>query len=742
MQARKIYKSDSASIRVAIRKSALDEEDIVSAGPVSPYLYIAGLLVTLSGLYAATYDMSDVAFANVLRLLAVAGYAVSYWMRRIGFDWKQYQVPVLAVFGLCIYYIGTTAPSISGAGSGLDIHPYQAQTVVVWIAVLQAFTLANDASVLFACVPAMALLGIMSSGAPDDEIQYAFIVFLASATFLMVHENHLRTSGHPEARSTANPRPALVKQAGSLLRGEVVIAVACVLATMLLARGGGPVLQVVGKAILPSTPIDAFKDRNNKNPGRKTVRVSEDPSIEIATGPRTESDTILLQVNSNVPITYLRGSSYDFFTGRSFEDHQPEPVSISPGPPPTAQAGDIMTQQPNMNTYNIQPSALEAGGANSDSGQACRQVITVRDGVMNHIYAAPEARIVVTPYVSLLQGRAGSLAIESTMVRDSMYIVSSRLPVSDPELLRKATHEFPAAITDTYLQLPGNKVDRLQSLATSTVSSLTTEYDRVMALRDAIAGRCAYTLQAAAVPRDRDVVDSFLFETKQGYCDSFAASLTVMCRYAGIPARMASGFLSGEKQGDGRYLVRERHKHVWTEVYFPDFGWVPFDATEGSQELKAAATAGTLAKSEGWRWLFNHGPLPIVILCTVLLLVGYLVKTELLPRLLKPGSAVGGYSALQPGSAAIAALYNEACVILASRGYVRAAHETPREFCTRIQTSLQVPQVNSVFAEITNLHAVHVYGSSVPGSAEIVGAKKAVLSLREAVRGVARVSKS
>jgi Transglutaminase-like superfamily/Domain of unknown function (DUF4129) len=724
---------DTSPIRVAILNNASAEEPADSStGQGSPYLYIAGLLVTLSGLYAATYDMTDSAFGNILKLLAVTGYAVSYWLRRSGFNWKQYQLMVLALFGLAVYFIATSAPAIGASGGAIDMRPYQAQTVVVWIAVLQSFTLANDNAILFACVPAMALLGIMSSGTPDDEVQYAFLVFLASCTFMMVHENHLRSRSTPSEDVRGGGR--FVR---SLLQGEVVIAVACVLATMVLARGVGPVLQVVGKAVLPSTPIDAFRDKNSKNPGKKSVRVTEDPSVEIATGPRTAGDTVLLQVNSNVPISYLRGSSYDFYTGHSFEDRMPEPAIISPGPI-EGQSTDGNVQQLNMNAFKIPDSALDPSTVEIESGTACRQVITVRDAVLTHFYAAPSARQLLTAYTSVLQSSTGGLSIETSMNREAIYIVNSRLPCQDPDKLRRASGPIPGVILSPYTQLPASKSERVQQFVSKTISAATNEYDRVVALKEAVGSTCAYTLQAAAIPKDRDVVDAFLFESRQGYCDSFAAALTVVCRYAGIPARMASGFLSGEQQGEGRYLVRERHKHVWTEVYFPQYGWVPFDATEGAQEIKSTVAGTTTARSEGWRWLFSHGPVPPIILCTILILAGYLIKTELLPRLGLTPTRVGGYASLAPANAQIAANYRSACEVLASRGYQRYSYETPTEYLNRLQSIPAAQGAGEALNRLTALHSRYVYGSAMPSSTDVEASKLALSNIRVESRKLRR----
>lgn len=74
---------------------------------------------------------------------------------------------------------------------------------------------------------------------------------------------------------------------------------------------------------------------------------------------------------------------------------------------------------------------------------------------------------------------------------------------------------------------------------------------------------------------------AFLFDTHSGYCQHFAGAMALLLRYNGVPARVAVGFTTGEKEADGVYLVSTGNAHAWVEVYFPTVGWVAFDPTPG-----------------------------------------------------------------------------------------------------------------------------------------------------------------
>src|SRR5579885_3161111 len=77
-----------------------------------------------------------------------------------------------------------------------------------------------------------------------------------------------------------------------------------------------------------------------------------------------------------------------------------------------------------------------------------------------------------------------------------------------------------------------------------------------------------------------DSVDEFLFDTRRGFCEHYAAAFTILMRAAGIPARVVTGYQGGEYNAIGGYLiVRQRDAHAWSEVWLGDRGWVRVDPT-------------------------------------------------------------------------------------------------------------------------------------------------------------------
>ena len=77
-----------------------------------------------------------------------------------------------------------------------------------------------------------------------------------------------------------------------------------------------------------------------------------------------------------------------------------------------------------------------------------------------------------------------------------------------------------------------------------------------------------------------DAVDDFLFVSQRGFCEQIASALTVMLRSQGVPARLATGYLPGERDRvSGVWKVRASDAHAWVEVWFPETGWEAFDPT-------------------------------------------------------------------------------------------------------------------------------------------------------------------
>ncbi|WP_028544589.1 transglutaminase-like domain-containing protein [Paenibacillus taiwanensis] len=157
----------------------------------------------------------------------------------------------------------------------------------------------------------------------------------------------------------------------------------------------------------------------------------------------------------------------------------------------------------------------------------------------------------------------------------------------------------PHEIIATYTSLPQSLPDRVRKLAKELMSPAVSRYEQVKKVQHYLLSHYPYTKAETAVPPDgADFVDQFLFEQRQGYCNHFSTAMAVLLRAEGIPARWVKGFAPGQVEASGQYVVRASAAHSWVEVYFPQIGWVAFEATPPTS-AQAADTATTLHESTG-----------------------------------------------------------------------------------------------------------------------------------------------
>ena len=94
---------------------------------------------------------------------------------------------------------------------------------------------------------------------------------------------------------------------------------------------------------------------------------------------------------------------------------------------------------------------------------------------------------------------------------------------------------------------------------------------------------------------EASAVECFV-QTREGYCLHYASTMAILLRAANpddpIPTRLVQGFLPGTRSGTTE-TVQDRNAHVWVEVYFPGYGWIPFDPTGGNVAVLPAIPEGS-----------------------------------------------------------------------------------------------------------------------------------------------------
>ena len=282
-----------------------------------------------------------------------------------------------------------------------------------------------------------------------------------------------------------------------------------------------------------------------------------------------QPETIVMRVKTDVPLNRLpfdlkwRGISYDHYDGRAWTLRRREHLSI-------ATQGSF---------YKLEESVL--------GSELVRQTIFMEETLTNTVYTAHRAIAVSAGAGFLRRDGSDNLFTQYTTSGKTDYIVVSDTTLPDAEMIPDWA-AIPEDIRATWLQLP--ELDpRIAQLANEITHGYGRQYEKAIALEAWLSANYAYTTTLPKIyntPESGDPLAVFLFDAHEGYCEYFATAMTVMLRAVGIPARITSGFLAGEYNPiGGSWTVRRKHSHIWTEAWFPPYGWIEFDATPAEEFL-------------------------------------------------------------------------------------------------------------------------------------------------------------
>jgi transglutaminase-like putative cysteine protease len=124
-----------------------------------------------------------------------------------------------------------------------------------------------------------------------------------------------------------------------------------------------------------------------------------------------------------------------------------------------------------------------------------------------------------------------------------------------------------------------------------------TKHEAAVAIQDWLRNNFTYSTNVISRPVDSLQSSTYLeqfLEDKVGYCEQFAATMALMSRAIGIPARVVVGFTPGSRNDDGEFVVTAKDAHAWPELFFTGIGWVRFEPTP-----RGAADGGSVTVP-GW----------------------------------------------------------------------------------------------------------------------------------------------
>ena len=190
---------------------------------------------------------------------------------------------------------------------------------------------------------------------------------------------------------------------------------------------------------------------------------------------------------------------------------------------------------------------------------------------------------------SLRETSPDTFRLSPNTIRDKEYrYEATSIPFDFNDTLKIIPGTPPAP---EYMELPDNPKlqGKIKTLA-ATFGAPTRE--SLLSLRQYLHENYRYSLDPA-MPSEAEPIDSFLFETKTGYCTHFATATVLLARAMGIPARIAFGWSGGRYfSAPNLFVFRAREAHAWAEIYLKDRGWVIFETTPAVREEGSPSLAG------------------------------------------------------------------------------------------------------------------------------------------------------
>lgn len=147
-----------------------------------------------------------------------------------------------------------------------------------------------------------------------------------------------------------------------------------------------------------------------------------------------------------------------------------------------------------------------------------------------------------------------------------------------------------------YLQIPNTVNNKLIKWAKKNkVNKSDTEYSKFL-LNYFRNENFFYNLKPEPIGNN---YSKFFFETKEGYCEYYAGTMTLLLRAAGIPSRIVTGFYGGRYNNLGDfYTFSQEDAHSWVEAWINDIGWIRFDPTQVIPSQRVKNTINSFSREE------------------------------------------------------------------------------------------------------------------------------------------------
>lgn len=536
----------------------------------------AGTLVMASGAQAGlSASTQSTSFPLLLHTIIIMGVVSSFVASALHRSVSAVGFFVMAV-GVQALIVGQALGASTEWLFPADLASLEETSIAVlcaWLIAGFCFMIGSEYGVLFVSVSGMAVLGVLGTVNLNVDFLVAFWVYVLGIIFTWGYQHLLNMAGN--AGDPVNV-PGLWRH---WIRWHLSASALLTALLIIVATVGGGALYNISPDLFGR--MSAQVRNLDINLGSASYFSYGGDEFRVGNGPVNLPQTPVFTVKADYPALWRR-QVFDVYTERNWTKSDdtfrtmnrlgrlryaiPRPQSTSEGTINHQMfvcAGSVSSFLPAAShAAEIQ---LYSTAANS-AGRSGTSAHAVEADTSGSLHVSPAWTSV---------GYWGDRAIELS----NHYDVISIMPPTDATSLRNRGNNYAPQIVEKYVrQVPMTPQVKLSTLVNTTVANLDDPYDRVIALKKMIEDRCLYTLNAPAVPAGADAASYFLLNSRRGACDLFATALAVTARMAGVPARVATGFQTGEYDNvQQSIVVRQSDAHAWVEVYFPDVGWVPFD---------------------------------------------------------------------------------------------------------------------------------------------------------------------
>lgn len=603
----------------------------------------------------------------------------------------------------------------------LGDHSLLLPTMAVWCIIAVSFAQANRPNAIFIFVCGLVVFSLTGTLNLNESLLITFFLFLLATYFVWSYNSTLNLrEAAQQAGQTVPPDPA--RWAHTQI--GVAVALLCV---------------VFVAAVLTGYPVYAGTRNFFVSPwASQSRRFANLPVLSnwagftdqfaLTGGPVALNDDPALTVQADAPALW-RGLAYDTYTQHGWRRTIPGANYVLPESPPGSKRF-----------------VLWSGNWNAPLTPRVR---AVRQRIQTHVPTGDIVIAAATP--TAVRGldhtlrpsvdHYGGLHAPPRFTGSRQYEVESTAAAPTEQELQAAPTDYPELIEQYYLPVPPGTRAQLQDLADRITAGCATPHARARAIQEHLYEDCRYTLDVPPVPYTQDAVAYFLKTTKRGACDLFASSFVVLARLSGVPARVVTGYATGELDAaTGAYEVTNADAHAWAEVYYPGIGWVEYDPPVQEEPDRMSwlrklfepgwtrPALGVLGKRIG-----------VALIAVVLVNAFILAVVGASPAQWGAGWLRRRRSATNPRQL-VALSYLDLCRQLGRRAQARGAWQTPTDYAREVAGSSALPEPlrHEDLPKLTTQFLRLRYGPTPPSSEEAQAFRRHAASLARRIRRAAR----